>query len=710
MKRPSARILLALTLLLGTAIAPPGTASAGDPAPRLELLSSPRPDMVSDGDALVRVTLPVGTTPDQVKVRLDGHDVTSTLTVDPGGRSLTGLVSGLKPGRNTLVASGKGKTSLTLTEHPRTGPMLAGPHEEPFICGTADFVTLAKVKLGPPTDANCSVPTRTDYLYRSTIDRRLKVLPSATARPADLAMTTTSAGRTVPYIVRVETGVINRSIYEYAVLHDPAAGEPTAQHQPTGWNSRLVYTFGGGCPGGWYQQGSGTGGIDDDVMLGRGYAVASSTLNVFGVNCNGVLAAETMAMTREHIIETIGVPAQTIGWGCSGGSYQVFQIADNYPGLLDGILAACVFPEVGFATLHTITDALLLNHYFSSAQGWTDEQKRAAAGFGKVGTIANLAGAGQRIDPRVYCPVQLPVEQRYDPVKNPTGARCDVYDHQVNVWGKDPATGAARRPLDNVGIQYGLAALNAGKISVDQFLDLNDKVGGFDTDANLRPARTVADSRAISTAYKTGQLTNGGGGLATTPILDYRQYTDELPNGDIHLRFHSFSLRERLRKANGDATNHVMLVQGPTSPGFTTANPVVADGLAAMDQWLTAIDADNRPGSQHAKVARTKPASLVDACWTATNQKITEPQIDGVGTTRCDTLYPSWPSPRQVAGGNVINDVIKCRLRPISAPDYRVPFSTAQRQRLATVFPTGVCDWSAPGVGQRDLGSPWPTF
>jgi Tannase-like family of unknown function (DUF6351) len=57
--------------------------------------------------------------------------------------------------------------------------------------------------------------------------------------------------------------VINRSIYEYAVLHDPAAGEPTTQHAPTGWNGRLVYTFGGGCPGGWYQQGSGTGGIDD---------------------------------------------------------------------------------------------------------------------------------------------------------------------------------------------------------------------------------------------------------------------------------------------------------------------------------------------------------------------------------------------------------------------------------------------------------------
>ena len=51
---------------------------------------------------------------------------------------------------------------------------------------------------------------------------------------------------------------------------------------------------------------------------------------------------------------------------------------------------------------------------------------------------------------------------RYNASTNPTGVRCDVYDHTVNVYGKDPVTGFARRPLDNVGIQYGLKVLNAG--------------------------------------------------------------------------------------------------------------------------------------------------------------------------------------------------------------------------------------------------------
>src|SRR5206468_1749258 len=67
--------------------------------------------------------------------------------------------------------------------------------------------------------------------------------PTATA-PADLAMTTTDAGVTVPYIVRVERGTLNRGIYDIAVLVDPTKGDwkPTAP-QVT-WNGKLLYVFG----------------------------------------------------------------------------------------------------------------------------------------------------------------------------------------------------------------------------------------------------------------------------------------------------------------------------------------------------------------------------------------------------------------------------------------------------------------------------------
>ena len=119
-------------------------------------------------------------------------------------------------------------------------------------------------------------------------------------------------------------------------------------------------------------------------MLSSGYALASSSLNVFGNNCNDLTASETMAMVKERFIEAYGPPAHTQGWGCSGGSYAQHQIGDNYPGLLEGIIPGCSFPEVGFATINFITDAWLLDDYFTARQaamGWSDEQKRRVTGF-----------------------------------------------------------------------------------------------------------------------------------------------------------------------------------------------------------------------------------------------------------------------------------------------------------------------------------------
>ena len=81
-----------------------------------------------------------------------------------------------------------------------------------------------------------------------------------------------------------------------------------------------------------------------------------------------------------------------------------------------------------------------------------------------------------------------------------------MYDHAVNVYGRDPKTGFARRPLDNVGVQYGLAALNSGAITKEQFLDLNEKIGGYrQRRQHGRRARTVGDPEAIRAAYRSGR-------------------------------------------------------------------------------------------------------------------------------------------------------------------------------------------------------------
>lgn len=650
---------------------------------------------------------------DAIRLSLNG-ELISGATVQPGeGGSVLGLVKGLRLGGNEIVVSdGRTEARLWVVNHPTQGPVFSGPHEQPFYCETQKFSLRSGGTLGPALDEYCSVHTRVDYVYRSTAGGALKPWPAGT-RPTDLAAATIAGGQSVPYVVRIETGTINRAIYQTAVLHDPATPAPEVGHRSAGWNGRLIYTFGGGCSNGWYRQASTTGGVEEDVMLRQGYAIASATLNVFGNNCNDLLAAETMMMVKERFVEAYGPPLLTIGWGCSGGSYQVLQIADNFPGLLDGIIPGCTFPDVGFGTIPTITDARLLNRYFggNAAVPFTPEQKRAITGFAKLETMETVTAQAGRIATSEYCPDVLPVAMRYHPVNNPRGARCGVFDHTVNVYGRDPVTGFARRPLDNIGVQYGLRAFNAGVISTEQFLDLNERIGGYDNNGSMTATRTEGDVEAIRAAYRSGRLTSGAGGLKTTPVIEYRGYADDAPKGDLHLRFHSFSMRERLRKANGGRSDHyVMLVEDNRRGLFSVESPVLQRALTQMDAWLTAMAADAANPDPVARMLRAKPADLVDACWSrdAQPQRIVEPQQHGVG--RCNELYPSASFPREVAGASIASDVVKCQLKPVAASDYTTTLSADELARLTRIFPTGVCDWSKPGVGQEPLAGTWLSF
>jgi hypothetical protein len=705
-------VLLGLPVLASVIIS--CSSSVGEP-PTVSLLSS-KPEYVTGDDALVKVTVSGPSVP--ITVTINGVDVTESFKRSASTPTeLVGLVKGIKQGSNELIAiANNARTSITLTGNPISGPIFSGPHQQPFTCQTDTFRLPDGVSfLGAAKDAKCSADTRVDYVYRNTAATPQFVpLKTTTALPTDVA-TTTVNGKSVPYIVRVETGVINRAIYQISMIHNPIAeAVPSYASSPSGWNGKLVYTFGGGCTGGWYRQGNTTGGVLDNPILSQGYAMASSSLNVFGNNCQDLTAAESMAMVKERFIEAYGPPRYTIGWGCSGGSYQQHQIADNYPGLLDGILPGCSFPEVGFATVYSITDMRLLGNYFKNVapNTFTDAQQEAVAGVKTVKTIytGTVYDGAMRIAPDAYCPATLPADQRYDPVKNPKGVRCSVYDHTVNVFGKDPATGFALRPIDNVGVQYGLQALNAGVITADQFLTLNEKVGGYDKDARFAASRTVADLSAVKQAYQTGRLTSGGGGLKEIPIIDHRGYSDDAANGDIHLKYHSFSMRERLIKANGNADNQVMLHEDFRYGYYSSASPLLMDALKQMDLWLANVSADTSTSTKREKVIRNKPATLQEGCLTrdAVPTKIVEKLSQTAG--KCAELYPAPGSPRFVAGAPMSADVIKCQLKAPNISEYKVAFTADQWTRLNTIFKEGVCDWSKPGVEQQGLRGTWLKF
>ena len=688
-------VLLATLVTLG-ALTNDKPLAEPDEAIHIRTLSS-RADLVSGGDALIEVRVPAGIDLAQVSLTLNGNEVASQLRRDIQRGTFVGLVAGIRNGENTLRASIKSSAkpaastaTLKLTNYPITGPILSGPHLTPYECRTVES------GLGQPLDANCSATRKIEYFYRTASNAFKPLERPDGPRPTDLVETTTNDGRNVPYIVRVDSGTINRSIYRIAVLDNPQPSEGATTWTPgPGWNRKLVVSFGGGA-GTQYNQGTNqaTNALSH-LHLSRGFAFMISTELVNQQHGNAVLQGEALMMLKEHFIEQYGLPKWTMGSGGSGGAIQQLVITQIYPGLLDGLQPSASFPD---SSLHT-SDCGLLQKFWRVADPaiWTDEKKAAVEGYTK-GTCAAWE--------RSFVPVLTATNARgcalndaskiYDPVKNPKGARCTMQEMRANIYGRDPKTGFARKPQDNIGLQYGLAALNSGAITVDEFLDLNEKIGGNDIDGNFVAERSTGDSIAIRALYASGLMNSGGGGLANVPIIHSRSYTDAI--GDIHDRHRDLTIRARLERAYGRSDNQVIWVGPPRERTQAAVVDLATLSLETMNTWLDNLAADPAPLST-AKVVRHKPAPAADACWDGSGKKIVE-SASFSGKGECNRLYPVHGEPRLVAGAPLANDISKCQRKPINYGEYKVSFSDAQKKRLSSIFPVGVCDFTKPGAEQ----------
>jgi len=664
----------------------------------LVTVSNPRPELVSGGEVLVRVDVPDHTNPADVQVTSDGRNVTSGFQMQSDG-SLLGLITGLQIGRNRLVASAHGQfAALDVIDHSINGPVFSGKQQLPYVCETTSF------GLAPSSPPDCFAPTVVSYVYKNTSGAFVPLANPASV-PADMAMATVN-GRSVPYIVRVETGVIDRAVYQIAALYDGQAPSPL---QPdTSWNGKLIYTFGGGCNSG-YQQGTATGGVLDDEFLSLGYAVASSTLNVLDNNCSTIISAEAAMMVKEHFIDTYGPVQFTIGWGGSGGAIQQYDIADAYPGILDGIIPSISFPDP-LTTAGPVTDCRLLDSFFNGPNGssYTTAQKTAVSGYNDYttceswdATFANRATATGSCNPAI-----IPPAEQWSPT-NPTGIICNSDEQIVNQLGVDPATGFPNSPLDNVGVQYGLAALDSGAITPAQFATLNADIGGINFAGAEVPERTEASLTALHAVYADDLFNSASLGLRTTPVIDQRLDLDFFGFGnDIHTTDWSFIMRARMLAANGTDGNQVIIENMPTTAEINASDTYE---LAEMDAWLTNIENDHSHRSAQQKVLDDKPAGLTDGCFLSAtdlvHQSLTDP-----GTGQCGAAYPVASNPRLVAGAPLTMDTLKCSLKPLNFRDYPVAFTPAEQAQLRQAFPTGVCDYHRPGVGVRAPIASWLSY
>lgn len=683
---------------------------------------SNRADMVSAGDVLVAVEGVDAAQASLLKAWLNGRELSAELVWHGSESGLMTRLSDLQLGRNELRVSleGIGDDQVTIRNYPNEGPIFSRPEIKRLRCQDG------------AVDMFCNQPAEYSYLYRPAAPLQdglnaalgalsparlgVEMLPYDPENPpSDVAMTTTQTGETVPFIVREEVGYQDRDQYRILTLFNPADDWQPWAPQPQ-WNGKLFIPHGGNC-GASYTPGRAPlndySGTLNDVpqveqsyvyALSQGYAVLSTALNNGGHNCDPILQAESIMMAKERFVEQYGPLRYTIGSGCSGGAIAQLTMANAYPGLYQGLITQCAYPDSLSAGLQ-FADLHLMRLYFENPQNWGPGVVWSPHQWGLVeGHITHvnavtadegLFKAATRTTGNCFG------DGSYDPDANPTGQRCGIIEWMPHVFGqRSPQVwfppeqqvgfGFTGIPLGNTGVQYGLESLRNGQITTSQFVDLNQRIGGLTPDIQPQAERTQADPLAVANAYKSGAI-NMANNLDTVPIL-----TLVGPDpGIAHDAVHAWWIRWRIEREHGSARNHVMWA-GPV--------PLVGDldyvysGLDAMDRWLAAIEADSSATPLADKISRNRPADIEDQCALLSGQRV-------LGEVCIDLLRPlyAYGTPRTVAGDTRTADNFDCQLKPFSRDfDYGlVPFTEEQWTVLEEVFAEGVCDYRAPGQGKQ---------
>jgi hypothetical protein len=339
---------------------------------------STRADLVSGGQALVELDLPQGADAQAIYVSANGTNQSNAFSWSADGKYM-GLVTGLSVGSNTISVSGPGiaNSGLTVFDHPAGGPIFSGPQLQPWSCQPGAI------------DSQCNQAPSYSWLYLSNNPAITGLQPYNPARPpADVATTKTEQGVSVPFIVRLETGYQDRSQYQIAVLYQPALPW-TAVNPQTQFGHKLLVTHGSVCGVTFGEtnsnsvisdgQPSQTNATDSVIIaLGKGYAVMSTALANSNVDCDVAIQAESLVMAKEHLIDNYGILNYTIGIGCSGGSLAEQTVQNAYPGVYQGIIAACAFPDA-WGTATQLADNHVLLNYFSTNQ-WPQQAQQAVYG------------------------------------------------------------------------------------------------------------------------------------------------------------------------------------------------------------------------------------------------------------------------------------------------------------------------------------------
>ena len=766
-------LLAGLVLVLGL------FAQAWAESGTLKILSS-APDQVSGGDVLVAIDLPEGHLGSLLL--LNGDLVISGL--ERTGDRVHGLLDGLVDGENSLrvwhFRFHEGRFFLdnggavTLVNHPITGPMFSGPQQSPFVCTvTSEFGMQPTVDRSSPPgfrvyddeggvigySTDCSIDSFITYHYRTT-DNGWADWPMDGSMPEDLATTVTIDGDEVDFVVRVERGTINRFIYSYAMLVDPASigGEGQGNWDTDRWNGRLLYHFQGGVGIGHTQGRWASGSAMNADVLGLGHAIAYSTGNRTGEHYNLQVGGETALMTKEHFIKRYGLPIYTVGLGGSGGAIQQYVYGQNHPGLLDAAIPQRSYPDMVTQTIH-VSDCELLEHFMDVTDRtnpfWQTTNNRSllvgfnatdllgnpfrdaqmAFGYAAAPGMTECVPAWRGLSPLALNPHfgQARNAEHWEPLSDIMAIEWTHMDDLRHIYGIGE-DGFARRAVDNVGVQYGLQAFVDGQITDEEFLRVNALAGGWKPSSEIvqegfpflgspspdtfdpwsrrnmmlgvgsAPApRHEGNLEAIAALYETGMVFRGEIGI---PVLDIRDWLE--PVLDMHNSHQSFAARQRILNQMDAADHHLVWFAGiGDQPPFQIGQfNMTMVALEVMDEWMLNVLSNPEAG-----LLENRPAEATDACFDwdgsviAAGEDVWSGILDNQPAGACTQAFPIFTTSRIEAGGPITGDVFKCQLKSLETAltdgtygDHE--FSEADIDLLGEIFPQGVCDYSQPDAGR----------
>lgn len=465
-----------------------------------------------------------------------------------------------------------------------------------------------------------------------------------------------------------------------------------------------------------------------------------------------LLAEDTARRVKKHFVSLYGDPLYTVGIGGSGGGLAQYLIAQNSKGILDGLIPLYSYPDMITQTTYAL-DCDLLNNYFTfrakNRSQWLDWHKRQtiegmnalndfpqrAAYLQPVnqimsGFVPSLPSGNSEcingyfgLSSFINNPRQGFLRDLFHPdvVKQ---VKWSFWQDLVSVLGQDQK-GFGLSTWDNVGVQYGLLALQSKAISAEEFIDLNSKIGGWKPQVemseehiwlpfgrklpfwlslwgsqNVTPviegtARRHAGSiNAMQAAYRAGQVFIG---KLTLPVIDVRHYLED--DLDMHHVSASFFSRLRIKEQNGHSDNHVIWISDKNY------NPAVM-AFKLMDNWLLTLRSDPT-----LSIVEAKPKYLVDQCFSAEGEVlfqgegIWDGQWNNKSEGACQKIFPMFSTSRIQAGSSWSGDMFKCQLmsvqKAIKQGLYGAIDMDSYQQQLEDIFPDGVCDYQ-----QIDKGRP----